>query len=473
VATLANKLSSFYTCSQPVGGGTTLDKREFLKASGLALTGTMLTPFEYTQSPAEPAARKNWSGNYTYSTDHLDTPANVEEVQAIVKRARKLRALGTRHSFNGIADSAAEQISLQHLDQMVIDPAASTVTIGAGVTYGRLAPYIDSHGFALHNLASLPHISVAGGCATATHGSGIHNRNLSSACSALEVIVANGDRLTLTQAKDPDHFAGSVVSLGAVGIVTSLTLDLKPTYQVEQVVYQDLPFSELEHNLDAIFASGYSVSLFTDWQNHRATQVWIKRHIDPKKPYTWPLEFYGAKRATQELHPISGHSAESCTEQLGVPGRWYERLPHFRMNFTPSSGSELQTEYFVPREHAYEAIRAVERLRDRITPHLFVTELRTIESDSLWMSMAYQRASLAIHFTWKPEWAAVQKILPLIEANLAPFEPRPHWAKLFTLSPATLQSRYVRLGDFKDLLHQHDPGGKFRNAFLESNLYGT
>jgi xylitol oxidase len=457
-----------------------LDKREFLKASGLALTGTMLTPFESAQSlhlnesAARPAnTRKNWSGNYTYSTDRLDTPANVEEVQAVVKRARKLRALGTRHSFNAIPDSTAEQISLQHLDQMSIDSGSSTVTIGAGVTYGRLAPYIDSHGFALDNLASLPHISVVGGCATATHGSGIHNRNLSSACSALELIVANGDRFTLTRAKDPDHFAGAVVSLGALGIVTSLRLDLEPAYQVEQVVYQDLPFGELEHNLDTIFGSGYSVSLFTDWQNHRATQVWIKRRVDPKKPYAWPQEFYGAKRATQKLHPVSGHAAENCTEQLGIPGPWYERLPHFRMNFTPSSGSELQTEYFVPREHAYQAIRAVERLRDRITPHLFVTELRTIESDSLWMSMAYQRPSLAIHFTWKPEWAAVRKILPLIEANLAPFEPRPHWAKLFTLPPATLQARYARLADFKGLLHQHDPEGKFRNAFLESNLYSA
>ena len=455
-----------------------MDKREFLKASGLALTGTMLTPFEYAESAhvdgaaARPAnTRKNWSGNYTYSTDRLDTPANVEEVQALVKRAGKLRALGTRHSFNGLADSKAEQVSLEHFDQMAIDATSSTVTIGAGVTYGRLAPYIDSHGFALHNLASLPHISVAGGCATATHGSGIHNRNLSTSCSALELVVANGDRLTLSRAKDADRFAGAVVSLGALGIVTSLTLDLEPSYQVEQVVYQDLPFGELEHNLDAIFGSGYSVSLFTDWQNQRATQVWIKRRVDPRKAYTRPQEFYGARRATQKLHPVSGHSAESCTEQLGIPGPWYERLPHFRMNFTPSSGSELQTEYFVPREHAYEAIRAVERLRDRITPHLFVTELRTIEADSLWMSMAYQRPSLAIHFTWKPEWAAVEKILPLIEANLAPFEPRPHWAKLFTLPPATLQSRYRRLADFKDLLHQHDPQGKFRNDFLQSNLY--
>jgi alditol oxidase len=457
-----------------------LDKREFLKVSGLALTGTMLSRIASGQTPhstntaAQPtAARTNWAGNYIYRAPEFVTPSSIEEVQAIVKRATKLRALGTRHSFNAIADSTVEQISLQHFDEMLIDSTNSTVTIGAGVTYGKLAPYIDSHGFALHNLASLPHISVIGGCSTATHGSGIHNRNLSSACSVLQFVTADGNLLTLTRAKDPDHFAGAVVALGALGIVTSLTLDLLPTYQVEQVVYQNLPFAELEHNLDAIFSSGYSVSLFTDWQNQRATQVWIKRRVELGKPYAWPQEFYSAKRATEKLHPIAGHPAEPCTEQLGIPGPWFERLPHFRMNFTPSSGAELQTEYFVPREHGYQAIRAVEELRDRITPHLFITELRTIESDSLWMSMAYQRPSLAIHFTWKPEWPAVLEILPQIEAKLAPFEPRPHWAKLFTIPPVTLQSRYPKLTDFKELLTQHDPDGKFRNQFLESTLYST
>lgn len=458
-----------------------MDKREFLKASGLALTGTMLSPFssapprpESPDAAPRPAdTRKNWSGNYTYSTNHLDQPASVEDVQAIVKRATKLRALGTRHSFNSIADSTVEQISLQHFDQMVLDPTARTVTVGAGVTYGRLAPYLDSHGFALHNLASLPHISVAGACATATHGSGVRNRNLSSAVSVLELVTADGSRLTVSRAKDADIFDEAIVALGALGVVTSLTLDLEPAYQVAQTVYQDLSFSELEHNLEAIFGSGYSVSLFTDWQNHRATQVWIKRRVDPQKPYTWPEMFYNAKRAAAKLHPITGHPADACTEQLGAPGPWYERLPHFKMNFTPSSGAELQTEYFVPIEHGYKAILAVEELRDRITPHLFVTEFRTIAADSLWMSMAYQRPSMAIHFTWKPEWPAVRTILPMIEAKLAPFEPRPHWAKLFTLPAAELQTRYVKLNAFKELLGQHDPGGKFRNQFLETNLYRT
>src|SRR5208283_1875508 len=213
-----------------------------------------------------------------------------------------------------------------------------------------------------------------------------------------------------------------------------------------------------------------SVSLFTDWQNHMATQVWIKRRIEPGAAIHWEPEFFGATQATQKLHPLAGHSAENCTEQMGTPGPWYERLPHFKMNFTPSSGAELQSEYFVPRERGYEAILAVERLRESITPHLFISELRTIAADDLWMSEAYKRPSLAIHFTWKPEWPDVKKVLPMIEEQLAPFEARPHWAKLFTMAPGPLESRYEKLVEYRALVKEYDPRGKFRNAFLSTNV---
>lgn len=448
-----------------------MNKREFLKSTGAIVAGGMIS--RLTPAQQQPAPRENWAGNITYSTDHVHTPANVDEVRDVVRGCSKLRALGSRHSFNRIADSTQNQISLQHLDQIEIDDNARTVTVGAGIKYGQLAPVIDGRGYAPHNLASLPHISVAGAIATATHGSGIHNGNLATAVRALEIVTASGELIKLSRDKDGDEFAGAVVGLGAVGVVTRVTLDLLPTFQVAQTVYQNLNFDELAHNFDAIFGAGYSVSLFTDWQHHQATQVWIKRKLQPGEKHESAAEFYGAKRATEKLHPITGHPAESCTEQMGIPGPWFERLPHFKMNFTPSSGRELQTEYFVPREHGYEAILAVEKLRDQITPHLFVTELRTIAADNFWMSTAYERDSLAIHFTWKPEWDTVKQILPRIEAQLKPFAPRPHWAKLFTLSPALLQAQYARLAAFKALLKQHDPSGKFRNDFLEKNLYAT
>jgi xylitol oxidase len=445
-----------------------MDKREFLKLSGGFVAANMMSSAFAEQHPQP---RTNWAGNYVFSTGNLHTPASVEEVRQVVKKCVRLRALGTRHSFNAIADSTQNQISLKKLDQITLDEEARTVTVGAGIRYGDLATVIDKRGFAVHNLASLPHISVPGACATGTHGSGVHNGNLATPVAALELVTAHGEIVRLSREKDGAHFLGAVVGLGTVGVVTSVTLDVQPTFQVAQSVYQNLSFDHLQHHFEEIFSSGYSVSLFTDWQHHQATQVWIKRRLAPGDANKWEPEFFGARLANKKLHPLAGHSAEACTEQQGIPGPWYERLPHFRMNFTPSSGQELQTEYFVPLSRGYEAVLAVEKLRDHITPHLFITELRTIAADKLWMSMAYDRPSLAIHFTWKPEWPEVREVLPQIEAALEPFEPRPHWGKLFTMAPAKLQSRYAQLADFRELVNQYDPTGKFRNAFVETNLY--
>jgi xylitol oxidase len=449
------------------GSNQFMNKRKFLKASGALLTGGM---FSHLVAGDGSAKRTNWAGNYEYSTDQLHLPQTAEEAKKVVKTCHPLKALGSRHSFNGIADSTGNQISLKNLHGMELDSRSRTVTVDAGVTYGHLSPYLHSNGYALHNLASLPHVSVAGACATATHGSGSKNGNLSTAVSALEMVTAAGEILALSRERDGERFAGAVVGLGGLGVVTKVTLMVQPTYQVSQAVYENLSLNHLEKHLEEIFLSGYSVSLFTDWQNHRATQVWIKHRVEGSAPSEWKPEFFGAKLATRDLHPLAGHSAENCTEQRGIPGPWYERLPHFRMNFTPSSGQELQTEYFVPRQKAYEAILAVEQLRDRITPHLFITELRTVDADHFWMSPCYERPSLTIHFTWKPEWPAVKKVLPTIEEQLAPFEARPHWAKLFTMAPSRLQSLYPKLPEYRALVKEFDPQGKFRNAFLDTNV---
>ena len=451
-----------------------MDKRQFLKTSCSILTGTMLSRLVPASAEMPAAApRTNWAGNYTFHAEHLYEPATVAEVQQLVKTCPKLRALGRGHSFNGIADSLTNQISVKKLDSIVVNAAEKTVTVGAGVTYGQLAPVIDAKGFAVHNLASLPHVSVVGACATATHGSGSRNGNLSTALSGIEFVAADGSLHTLSRAQDGDRFLGAAVNLGALGVATRATLDLVPSFQVAQSVYENLSFAELEKHLEEIFLSGYSVSLFTDWQGHRATQVWVKRRAEAGAPVQFGPEFHGAKLATRKLHPLAGHSAENCTEQLGVAGPWYERLPHFKMNFVPSSGQELQTEYFVPIERGYEAILAVEELRDRITPHLFITELRTIAADELWTSMAYRRPSLAIHFTWKPEWSEVKEVLPLIEAKLAPFDARPHWAKLNTVPASRVRQLYPKLAEFEALVKEYDPGAKFRNQYLETRLYGA
>lgn len=432
----------------------------------------MATPFLSPISGwAQAPKLKNWAGNLTYSTDNVQYPQTVEQVQQIVKKHPKLKALGTRHCFNTIADSKDDLLSTKEMNKVVsLDTKAQTVTVEGGIKYGELAPYLDQHGFALHNLASLPHISVAGSITTATHGSGIKNGNLASAVTALEIVIADGSVIQLSKATTPEKLNAAVVGLGALGVITKVTLKIEPAYRMRQRVFLKLPMAQLKPHFEQIMSAGYSVSLFTDWQSDSINEVWIKSRLD-EKDHDQP-EFYGAKAATKNLHPIIDHSAESCTEQMGVPGPWYERLPHFKMGFTPSSGKELQSEYFVPLHHAVHAIQAVSGLGKQIGPHLFITEIRTIAADNLWMSPCHNQTSVTIHFTWKQETEAVLKLLPLIEKELAPFNARPHWGKVFTLAPKVLESRYEKLADFKKLVAGYDPHGKFRNGFLDRNIYG-
>ena len=414
-----------------------MNKRSFLKLVSAAMSVPSVSPL---LAWAAGEKLKNWAGNIEYGTDRLYSATSVEQAQEFVRKHARMKVLGTRHCFNHIADSTDEFLSLRPMNKVLeLDAKARTVTIPANMSYGQLAPYLHEHGFALHNLASLPHISVAGACATATHGSGEKNGNLSTSVSALEMITASGDIVTLSRKQDGEEFLGAVVGLGALGVITKITLDLQPTFLMKQYVYENLPLSQMQEHFDAIEASGYSVSLFTDWQKKRINEVWIKSRVEPGQEFKPTPEFFGATAATRNLHPIAELSAENCTEQMGVAGPWYERLPHFRMGFTPSAGDELQAEYFVPRKHAVEAILAVERIRDQVSPHLLITEIRTIAADDFWMSPCYQQNSVTIHFTLKPDWPAVSKLLPVIERELSPFEVRPHWGKLFTIAPERLR----------------------------------
>ena len=453
-----------------------MDRRTFLSTSAALTGGVALSRATGCAPDIRPATEShltNWAGNLRYSTGSVYYPASVEQVQQIVRKCDKLRALGTRHSFNTIADSNRNLVSLRALNNVVsLDRRANTVTVEGGIKYGELCPYLHQNGYALHNLASLPHISIAGACATATHGSGVKNGNLATSVAAIEFVDAAGEVIQLSRRNDGEQFQGAVVGLGALGVVTKLTLDLEPTFDMKQVVYLDMPMRELARDFESIMSSGYSVSLFTNWKNKSINEVWVKTRVaagganTPARP-----EFHGARLATRNMHPVAEQSAEPCTPQMGVPGPWVERLPHFKMGFTPSTGAELQAEYFVPIEHAYEAMMAIETLHDRMTPHLFISEIRAVAADELWMSPCYHRACVAFHTTWKPEWDAVNGLLLLLEQQLSPFGAVPHWAKLFTLSPAMLQARHARVADFRLLVDRYDPAGKFRNEFLSRNIY--
>jgi len=444
-----------------------MKKRTFLKLSSTFMAGTVLSP---DLSWAYDDKLRNWAGNIEYSTQKISYAESVAQVGELVKKLDKVKVLGTRHCFNRIADSTDQFISLKNLDKVIsLDEKNLTVTIGSGIRYGQLGPYLHEKGFALHNLASLPHISVAGACTTATHGSGVKNGNLSTAVRSIELVTADGQVVELSRDKDPNEFHAAVVGLGALGVITKLTLDIQPTYMVRQDVYENLSFDQLKNHFDEILSAGYSVSLFTDWQNQNCSEVWIKSKVGEKE-FPYKDDFFGAKRAIKNVHPIIALSAENCTEQMGVPGPWYDRLPHFKMGFTPSSGKELQAEYFIPYRHGMEAMLAISKLTKQVTPQLFISEIRTIAADDLWMSPCYKEPCMTIHFTWKQNWAEVSKLLLIVEKELEPFNPKPHWGKLFSIPPKKIQSRYEKFDDFRKLIHQYDPKGKFQNEFLKKVL---
>jgi xylitol oxidase len=420
----------------------------------------------------------NWAGNVTFSAARFHQPASVTEVRRLVAGSRKLKALGTGHSFSPIADTTGDLISLSRLPRVIaIDPDRGRVTVSAGVTYGELAVQLHKAGYALANLGSLPHICVVGACMTGTHGSGDSLGNLATAVMAVELIAADGDIVTLdreasvvqSEFNEP-VFNGTVVALGALGVVVSLALGIQPDYDLRQYVYDNLPLSELDEHLTGIFASGYSVSLFTDWRGPIINQVWLKERVAGADAANPRPRWHGARLADGERHPVPGLAPVHCTAQLGVPGPWHERLPHFRLGFTPSAGRELQSEYLVPREQAVHAIHAIDEIRDLVAPVLQISEVRTVAADELWLSPSYRRNTAAFHFTWIDDVNAVMPVLGVIEERLAPFLPRPHWGKLFIASAGLITEQYERLPDFVRLMRHYDPSGKFRNAFLDTYI---
>lgn len=426
-----------------------------------------------TTSPLDTVPTRNWAGNIVFDASELREPESVEELQEIVAGTPRLKAVGSRHSFTRVADTLGMQLSVAKITSViVIDEHNRTVTVSGGARYGEFVEQLDAAGWALQNLASLPHISVAGAIATGTHGSGNHNGSLSSAVSALELVTADGSILSVTRG-DPD-FAGMVVSLGALGIVTRVSLDIVPRFEVRQSVYESLSWNDAVANFDEITSLAYSVSLFTAWGNAGIDQVWLKSRVEGAGPSPLPPTLFGARASTRARHPLPELDGENTTAQLGVPGPWWDRLPHFTLGFTPSSGDEVQTEYLVPRAHALAAIEAVRALSPLISPLLLASELRTVAADTLWLSPSHGVDCVGFHFTWalpREGTARIDAVLPHLDATFAPFGARPHWAKVFDTDAPRLASLYPQLPAFRALAHRLDPEQKFRNPFLDRTVF--
>ena len=414
------------------------------------------------------ARETNWAGNIVYRAARVARPRSVSEAQELVAANSQVRAVGTGHSFNRIADTPGVLISLADLPPAIeIDPGRAAVTVPGGISYRELTEQLDAAGYALRSMASLPHLSVAGAVATATHGSGDANGNLATVVSGLDLITADGSLRALRRDTGGETYRGCVVGLGSLGLVSALTLDLVPAFSIRQYVYEGLPAAMLRSHFDEIFGSAYSVSVFTNWRDDRHGQVWLKVRDNERDAWRPAPRWMDATLADQQVNPVPGGDPAHATQQLGVPGPWHLRLPHFRAEFTPSSGQELQSEYLVPRQVAVGAFDALASLGSLLAPVLQIAEVRTVAPDDLWLSTSYQRDTVALHFTWIKDTAAVTPVIAAMEHLLTPLGARPHWAKLFGMPPHVVRALYPRSADFQDLLGRYDPDGKFRNGFID------
>ncbi|WP_395107281.1 D-arabinono-1,4-lactone oxidase [Actinomadura sp. SCN-SB] len=411
----------------------------------------------------------NWSGSVTYRAARTHRPRSVDELRRIVAGARRVRALGSRHSFSLVADTVDDLVRLDGLPPEVeVGEGRSTATVSAGMRYAEVAAELHRRGLALANMASLPHISVAGSCATGTHGSGDGQRTLSAEVVALQLVGPDGDLLELRRDTDPGTFPGAVVALGALGVVTRLTLRVEPAFEVAQQVRVHVPLDEIASRFGEVFGAAYSVSAFTDWRSGEAN-VWLKRRTDRpgREAGAESGAWNGGRPASEPLHPVPGMPPAACTVQMGVPGPWHERLPHFRPEFTPSAGEELQSEWLLPRETAPEVIAALRDLGDLVAPVLHISEIRTVRADDLWLSPAQGRDSVAFHFTWIRDPDRVLPVVAELDARLLPLGARPHWGKLTTAAPSEIVAAYGHAPDFARLARTLDPEGKFRNAYVD------
>ena len=408
--------------------------------------------------------QRNWSKNVDFNDREFLQPVSLAELQDFVRSHAKVRARGTAHCFNDIANTSSSAINLSNMPKVIeINESKKSVTVASALKYGELAPVLYEKGWALDNLASLPHISIAGSVSTGTHGSGIKNRNLANQVLSIDMVTAEGELRHIDRSNPA--FAGLVVGLGLGGIVYQYELKVEPAFSVRQVIYPEIPMDILQRNFDQIMGTAYSVSYFTDWGPDQNGNLWCKFRDEENIPES----VGGIGKADKKYHPIPSVDPVACTDQLGVPGEWYQRLPHFKLDFTPSVGEEIQSEFFVDRKDAAVAIATISKLGREITPLLWITELRTIAADELWLSGAYQRDTLGIHFTWKKD-DAIYPVIEKIESGLRPLNYRPHWGKVFTADAEYLRSAYPKMAEFKALIEALDPTKKFENSYTRKYL---
>jgi len=450
------------------------NRRDILRGLGLVVVDLVVPSGgkaqQTTRKLVGEAPGTNWAGNVKYEGE-LFHPSSLGEIQNLIRGASGVKVVGGRHSFSAVANTRPEG-TLLSLDSFKtisnVDRARLTVDVGAGVKYSDLCPVIARQGFTVENTASVLPINVVGASATGTHGSG--TQSLAAQITGLQFVNGKGELVRLSQ-KDGNDFSLTVVGLGGFGVVTGVTMKVVPNFEMRQRVWEEMPFDQFLKHFDKIMKAGYSVSAFTTWRGDTVSEVWVKRRATDGDSAPGS-EWYGAKPAPRDRHPIVTMDPTPCTPQMGVVRQAWEILPHFRPDKPPSSrGHERHSEYSVPEKDAVAAMRALHAVGDKIGRALQISEIRTVKEDNLALSVAYRRPSVLLHFTWTENDADVTKAIPVVEEALRPFQPRPHWGKMSHLRGAELRENFPKLDDFRKFCEKHDPAGRFRNSFLDKSVF--
>lgn len=405
----------------------------------------------------------NWGGNLAFEQAEVVKPKTISELAEMV-RVNKVRPVGTLHSFSPIAKGEGLLMSTANLAiKPELDSDRSVVRFGAAMRFGELALFLEQNGFALRNMGSLPHISVAGAAATGTHGSGDKNQILSSSLTSFSYLNHEGE-LIKVEKQDP-LFEAFRLGLGAYGIWVEAELSIVPSFQIRQDIFLEIPWSYFLEDPSRLTSAGYSVSLFGKWGTSTISQTWVKSEVEDPRAGVPIAAIAPEQNSKRELADGVG---DNLTEQGGKPGPWLHRLPHFRLDASPSAGNEIQTEYFFTRDKIAHAIEAVHSVAGKINPVLIISEIRSIAQDDAWLSPMRRGDSIALHFTWKNEPELVDIAVQELEKVLAPMEPIPHWGKVHHFTQSDLERAHPMLSKAREQFENADPSGKFSSDYLRS-----
>ncbi|SES48940.1 D-arabinono-1,4-lactone oxidase [Actinokineospora terrae] len=429
-----------------------------------------------------PLAWRNWAGTETATAVELHSPADVTAISAAITsaadRGLTVRARGSGHSFTPAAAAHGAALDLSTWTGVVSADGAD-VTVRSGTTLAELNTELDRRGRAMANLGDIDAQTVSGAISTGTHGTGARLGGIATQVSALELVLANGSVVRCSATERPDLFAAARISLGALGVISTVTLRTEPAF-VLAAAEQPEPLEQVLEQLDQNCADNdhfefywfpYGRKALTK-RNNRLPAGALPRPLGPVRQF---FEYevlengaFGAlckigRFVPQLVRPLSKLSASVLSP------RSYSDVSH-KVFVTSRRVRFVESEYAIPREALAEVLAELRaRVPQLADPIMFPVEVRVAARDDIWLSTAHDRDSayIAIH---QYRGMPYRDYFALFESIAASVGGRPHWGKMHTLDAEKLRALYPRFDDFARIRSEVDPDGIFRNPYTDKVL---